>query len=218
MKYCDKCKINVKSGSVCPLCQRRLKQDGGEPTFPKVQTMLAKHSLFFKLLIFASVAACIICVGINLIIPTKIFWSGFVVFGVICAWVDGIFSYKKLHNIPKTILYQVIIVSALSLLWDYFTGWRGWSLDYVIPFLCVAAILTMSALSWLAKLNLDDYTFYLFLYALFGIVPILFLIFNLVRVKYPSVTSIGVGILSFAGLVIFKGEYIWAELKNRLHL
>lgn len=220
MRYCDKCKVHVSGNStVCPLCQHRLSADGRDaPVFPPVSTMFDKHKLFFKLLMFVSVAACVICVGINLIIPTKIFWAIFVVFGIIGAWIDGIFSYKKLHNIPKTILYQVIILSALSLIWDWFTGWHGWSVDYVIPFLCVAAILTMTALSWLAKLNLDDYTFYIFLYALFGIVPILFLLFNCVRVRYPSVISIGIGILSFAGLAIFKGSYIWAELKSRLHL
>lgn len=221
MRYCEKCRVEVTGNTLtCPLCQRRLtKPETVEyETFPNIPTMLNKHLTFLKLSSFISIAAAIICVGINIIIPTTVFWAWFVVIGIICAWVDGLFAFKKLYNVPKNILYQVIILSLLSLVWDKITGWHNWSVDYVIPFLCVAAIVTMTVLAWLLKLKLDDYTFYIFLYAVFGIIPILFLVFNIVTVTYPSLISIGIGILSFAGLAIFKGDYILTELKNRFHL
>lgn len=221
MRYCEKCKVNVTGSTpICPLCQRRLPPADGQEyeTFPVIPSMFNKHLLFFKLLIFASVAACVICVGINMLIPSGIFWSAFVVIGVICAWIDGVFAFKKLHNVPKNIIYQVIILSLISLIWDKITGWHNWSLNYVIPFLCVGAIVTMAVLAWLLKLKLNDFTFYILLYAVFGILPILFLIFDVVTVLYPSLISIGLSIISLVGLLLFKGDYIWTELKNRFHL
>ena len=39
----------------------------------------------------------------------------------------------KRRNILKNETWQLLIITVLCILWDHFTGWRGWSLDFVFP-------------------------------------------------------------------------------------
>ena len=66
------------------------------------------------------------------------------------------FALHKWRNIPKNMIYQVVILSLLAVVWDRFTGWHGWSLDYVIPILCVTAMVSMSAIAKVCLLYTSD--------------------------------------------------------------
>ena len=79
MKYCENCKVSVRgNGEFCPLCQHTLIGEGSEEVYPKLPTLFHQHALFFKLLIFITAAAGIICVAINLLLPQSGYWSVFV--------------------------------------------------------------------------------------------------------------------------------------------
>jgi len=67
-------------------------------------------------------------------------------------------------------------------------GWRGWSLDYAVPILCVAALLVMYITAKVMRLSARDYISYFLLGGLFGIVPVLFILFDIVKVDYPSLS------------------------------
>ena len=54
--------------------------------------------------------------------------------------------------------------------------------------------------------------------ALFGIVPLLFLLLGWLRVFYPSVICVAVSLLSLCALLLFEGERMRMEVKKRLHL
>jgi hypothetical protein len=115
-------------------------------------------------------------------------------------------------------MWQVLIVSALAILWDWRIGWRGWSLDYAIPVLCVAAMLVMYVTAKVMKLSARNYIAYFLLGGLFGVIPVLFILFNLVKVIYPSIISVAVSIIFLSAILIFQGDNIKAELQKRMHI
>jgi len=155
---------------------------------------------------------------LNKIFPSNINWPMFVIFGLISMWLSLIVIVKKRHNITKTIMWQVIVVSALSIIWDWRIGWRGWSLDYAIPVLCVAATLVMYITAKVMKLSVRDYIAYFLLDGLFGIIPIIFIYFKLVNVFYPSMITVAVSIIFLSAILIFQGENIKIELDKRMHI
>lgn len=221
MKFCDKCGVTVEGNrQACPLCQAELRVLDGrsEETFPVIPTVYKKHNLFFRILIFISVAACVISVLINVMVPTSVWWSLFVLAGIGCMWVTLAIVVNKRRNIPKCMLYHAVLLSAFGVLWDVFTGWRGWSLDYVVPIACITAMIVMSITCRVLKLHLEEYVIYLIIAAFFGIVPIVFLLVGCLNVILPSLLCVGASILSVAALCIFEGERMIAELKRRLHL
>ncbi len=221
MKYCEKCKVTITDKKThCPLCQRVLSgnDENQIDTFPFVSTIYKQYSFLFKLIMFISISCGVITVAINIMLPQKGWWSLFVVGGIMCLWISIYTIIHKRTNPLKTIMYQLMLVSILSVIWDVFTKWHGWSLDYVIPIICVSAMLAMGIISKIMKVQIDDYIIYLIINSFFGIIPIVFLLTGLLNVLYPTLICIVASIISFTALLIFEGESMKMELKKRLHL
>ena len=67
-------------------------------------------------------------------------------------------------------------------------------------------------------LSMKDYITYILLDGIFGIIPVIFLLFDLVNVVYPSIISIGFSIISLSAIFIFQGKEIKAEVTKRMHI
>ena len=63
--------------------------------------------------------------------------------GVFCTWLLVMVGYRKRKNPLKNGMWQLVIVSVGAVLWDVFTGWKGWSVDYVFPLASIVNTLSM---------------------------------------------------------------------------
>ena len=221
MKYCEQCKLTVTGQrSRCPLCQSVLRDEGEpyEEVFPVIPTVYNRFQFFFKLLIFASAVLGIVSVVINLLLPQSGVWSLFVLGGIGCLWVFLFIAVRKRNNIPKNILWQVAVAILFCLLWDLFTGWHGWSVDYVVPSICVAAMAALAVTAKVFRLVGGDFLFYLLISVLFGILPVISILLGWVQVLYPSLICVGCSLVSLAAVLIFQGENMKREWRRRMHL
>lgn len=228
MSYCPNCRLFVSgSRSRCPLCQGDLCATDRQPpfpplksreTFPRVPDLFKQHNLFLRFLVFLSVAASVISLAVNYLLPTQIWWSLFVVFGIACVWISLSLAIKKRRNLPKNILWQVFLAAVLSLLWDLATGWHRWSLDYFLPILFTLAIVSMWVTARILNLRAGDYLVYLCIDILFAILPAVCIFAGALRVLLPSIICVVGSILSLAALLIFEGENMRRELRRKLHL
>lgn len=220
MKYCKHCKVYIRGNKEnCPLCANSLQNsdDNGDEIFPYIPPMYERH-LVIRIMAFISVASLVISFAVYNIFPTSVNWPMFVVFGLISMWLSLILVIRKRYNITKNIMWQVLIVSLLSVFWDWKTGWRGWSLEYIIPIICVVTMFVMYVVAKAMKLSVLDYIAYLLLDGLFGIVPVLFIVFNWIKILYPSILCVSVSIIFLSAILIFQGENIKLELKKMLHI
>ncbi len=188
-----------------------------EEAYPDIPLAYESH-LAIRIMVFISVTVAVCSFAVYMIFPTDVNWPLFVLFGLASMWLSLSVILRKRYNIPKIIFWQVIIVSILSLFWDWQTGWFGWSIDYVIPFIYVAAILVMYVTAKIMKLSIKDYIMYAFLDALFGIIPITFIAFDIVRVLYPSILCVTASIIFVAAIFLFQGRSIREELDKRMHV
>ncbi|MBC2870741.1 DUF6320 domain-containing protein [Bittarella massiliensis (ex Durand et al. 2017)] len=221
MKYCEQCKVSVTGQrSRCPLCQSVLRDEGEpyEEVFPVIPTVYNRFQFFFKLLIFASAVLGIVSAVINLLLPQSGVWSLFVLGGIGCLWVFLFIAVRKRNNIPKNILWQVAVTILFCLLWDLFTGWHGWSVDYVVPSICVAAMAALAVTAKVFRLVVGDFLFYLLISVLFGILPVISILLGWVQVLYPSLICVGCSLVSLAAVLIFQGENMKREWRRRMHL
>ena len=221
MRYCVNCGVHVAGSSeLCPLCQAPLTGEAGgsRDVFPVIPTILRRYHLFFRLLIFCSVAVAVVSVILNLILPGGIWWSLFVIAGIACFWLGTAIAMAKRRNIPKTILYQVVFLSVCAVLWDVSTHWHKWSINYFIPIACTLAMLSLGTIAKVMRLPERDYIVYLLIDCLFGVAPLIFYLLGMLDVALPSLICVGVSILSFTALIVFEGEHMKNELNRRLHL
>ena len=219
MKYCEKCKVSVRGNAErCPLCNAVLTGDPEPGGFPHLLDHHRQRKLWLSILALASVVGCVICALINFLLRDSGVWCLFVVSGVICIWLTlGLVIYKR-RNIPKTLVCEVFLVSLLAVLWDVGTGWHGWSIDYVIPIVCMGVMVTLCVFARLFRVPSGSFIVYILVDALLGILQLVLLSLNLIRVPLPSLLSIGLCIVTIAALFIFRGQNAREELKRRLHL
>lgn len=223
MQYCDKCGVRIAGNRKrCPLCQGIL-SGIGEPeneVFPVLPRRYSQSGLLLRAMVFLSVTAAVVCFAINAIFPVGRIWSLFVAAGIAFMWLGLATALRKRHNIPKTILWEVVLLSVFSVFWDWLAGaqWSGWSVDYVIPSLCAFALLSMMVIAKILHLQVEDYLIYLMIGILFGILPLAFLLTGIVNVRYPSILCVAASVVFLTALLSFKEKNMRAELKKKLHL
>lgn len=221
MKYCSKCKTHIAGAlTYCPLCQNELITLDGqvEIFYPNSYENDRTSHMILKTFAFISVVVSILCVFINMIIPAKIWWSLIVIVTFGCLWLSLSIAISKHKNILKYLLHQSIVISLFSLFLDYFTGSYGWAINFVIPVVFTLAMILMYTLSKILHLQAGEYIIYVLLDALFGIIPIFFLMTEQIKYRMPSFICILVSLISVTALIVFEGRIMLSELKRRLHI
>ncbi|NLK65212.1 MAG: hypothetical protein GX289_08970 [Tissierellia bacterium] len=220
MKFCKSCNVSVVGRrKLCPLCQDRLIGDKAqEEVFPKISFVYKEYSVFFKIMLLITVITATISVALNILLPGRGAWSLFILGGLSSVWASLINLINQRKNIPKNIVYQVMTISVIVIIWDFVTGWKGWSINYVIPLVCVFAMISMAIISKIRKLFIQDYILYIIIDGLFGIIPIIFILFGFLDVLLPSIICISTSIISLSTIIIFESKSLKAEIKRRLHV
>lgn len=221
MQTCVKCKVNIKGNhKICPLCGGILQEDidHGNDVYPQIPTIFQEFNLFIRIMLLVSISAIVISIAINELFAKRLSWSLLVAAGILCMWISMIVILRKKNNIPKTILWQVVLISILSVLWDWKIGWIGWSIDYVLPSACVGAMIVMAASAKMLKIGVGNLTIYLLVDGLFGFVPVLFILFGWVHIMFPSIICVALSAISLAALILFQWDNMKTELDKRMHL
>lgn len=221
MLRCNSCNVDLPgTPKQCPLCKGELtgKGDGGENVFPP---RLASQKLFSKKILaitaFVSVCVSAVCIAVNLIFPAGGWWSLFVLAGLFSLWADFAMLYRKRRNFAKSILWQVAFVSAIALLWDFFTGFHGWALDYVLPILCVSAMISIVLLANICKLHVQDYIIYLIIDCVLGVSTLILILTGVLHTVIPCAVCFCASVIFLAALLFFQRKALWAEIQRRFH-
>ena len=222
MKTCGRCKVTVTGGfSKCPLCQHTLIDDGEEDQFepfPVIETFYHTHNLFFKILLFSLICVSIIAIMLDFMIPDINFWSLLITIGAGCVWLSVVTAVRRQGAFHKKLLDMAFLVSLLSLLWDFLTGWHKWSIDYVIPIAFICCMLIAVIVAWLLKLPSEQFAVYLLIFGFLGLIPALFLIFQWNRHPLLTFICVTISLLFFAALLVFQSAMVKNEIKRRMHL
>ena len=220
--YCEKCRVTVAgSHSRCPLCQGMLlgEPDAAGDRFPFLDTIMHRYNLLIRILFFLSGALLLSCFAVNYLLQYQGgFWSLYVAIGTVSIWASVRIILRKRHNIPKTILWQALLFSAVVMGVDALTGWHQWSLNYAVPIFFTVAIFALWAVAIIMRLRAEEYLVYLLMDLLIGAIPVILLGFKLVKVDLPAVLCALSSGISFIALLAFKDKALRSEVKKRLHL
>lgn len=216
MRYCEKCRVHVTGTfPCCPLCQGPLTGEPDEDVYPFIP--FTGKPLFFRLLTLGTVIAVVICIAVLLCLPEHHMILFLCIAGLASGWLTVWITLRKKARPLKAIFWQVCLLSVLILAWDYGTGRRGWSLNYVLPILYTCTTPAMAVMARLLRLRSSDYLLYLLLPILLGLIPLLLLLCGILRVVYPAVICAAVNAIFLAVLILFQGSALKKELFRRLH-
>lgn len=220
MAKCHKCNVEILDETeFCPLCHSVLEAtDALEDMYPDVRFQMRKRIFFSRVYLFCGIIAELILILINALCDSTIWWSAIAGLGILYSYtvlryaIIGKAGYRS-----KTILLSMIgILSVISI--DFVTGYRGWSVDYVLP----SAILLMDAGILFCMIynrrNWQSYILWQFAMILCSLIPILLNLFGLENNRFMAFAPFAVSAILFAGTMILGGRRAAVELKRRFHV
>ena len=167
---------------------------------------------------FLCLAVAVICGMINFMTAGTLDWFWFASAGCACAWLVVMVAYFKRRNILKNEMWQLLIISVIAILWDRFIGWRGWSVEFVLPFGALAVQFSIPVIAKVNRLEREEYLFYLVQAGVAGLIPMIPIWVGIVKFVYPSVVCTGISFLTLAALFIFCQKDTLREFHKKLRM
>ena len=155
---------------------------------------------------------------VNFLATPSFLWGGYVMAGVFCMWLLVIVGYRKRKNLLKNGMWQLLIVTAGAFLWDHFTGYQGWSLDFVLPFASLTIQAAMFVIARVCRMETEEYLFYLVQAAAVGCIPAVLYFAGAVTIQYPSVLCGGISVLILLGIAFFRRRELLQEIRKKFRL
>lgn len=221
MQHCNDCNVDVAGDKACcPLCGGALSGEGdaqGE-MFPVLPNRRKISSLILRLLALIGITASVTCILINYTVMDRIYWSLFVAAGAASTWVTVWIALHYRKDVVQNITWQVFLLSFLAVAFDKWTRWYGWSLNFVVPSICLIGLLVLLVLCAALRLPVSRVAGRLSIIALLGIGTGVLAMLGKLRFPIPSLVCTGVSVVVLAFLVIFQWQAIKSELIKRFHL
>lgn len=220
MKYCRNCKMKIENDTAnCPLCGGFLEKtdDVFNRDYPNVHQSLLLE-LIHRSLLFLAIAVSIVSLFVNHYVAAKKPWCIIAIAGVFYLYFSAKFFLKKQRNYGLFILTQVVLCSIVVLAVDFaIGGYRGWSVDYVIPFVIISGSLAISIISIIQPFRFKEHFIYLLIIALLGLIPLILILTGAAGVYWTNAVCVLYSALTVIAMIIFSRRRLNLELKKRLH-
>lgn len=174
---------------------------------------------FFSRFSFICIAIVVIAVMADMIAAPEWLWSTFVGAGVLSMWLALMIGYTKRHNLLKNAMWQLLVVTLGCIVWDIFVGWRGWSVNIILPCACMLIEVSMLVISKIQSHSPREYMIYYVMAAGYSIVlPTLLRLLGIITMRVPTVLCVGCSFLFLLALIVFRGREFKEEMHKKFHV
>ncbi|MCI7108411.1 MAG: DUF6320 domain-containing protein [Lachnospiraceae bacterium] len=221
MNRCQKCNVIILDDTDrCPLCQHVLQSDGGmaENAYPNAIAVTKRFRFWENLFLFLSILVESLLVWINYSVNPEVAWS--LVVGLILIYANAVFRMAvvgKSGYMFKT-LTLVILAIVMLLGIDYLTGYRRWSLDYVLPCGVLALDLVLIILMLVNRRNWQSYMMPQLFTILLSLIPVILRVMGVIQFPYLVWIALAASVFLFLGTLILGDQRARTELKRRFHI
>lgn len=220
MSKCRQCNIEVLDEAAhCPLCQSALEYTIElENMYPDIRVRTRKLVMFSRIYLFLAIAVEIVLINVSLVFD----WSSIVylISGMVFFYGYMVIRYAILGKsgyIAKTVVLTALALAMLVAV-DFFVGYNGWSVNYVLPSgillidVGILVLMIINRKNWQSYMMLE-----IFMVLCSGAVLLLY-VFGAVTSPAVSVVAFNVSLILFLGTVIIGGRRARVELKRRFHI
>lgn len=221
MGGCRQCNVDICDDTqICPLCRCVIEWEGEmEDSYPDIRLRARKLNLAVRIFLFLAILTEVLLVYLNWRFFPEIRWS--VISGVGLAYLWFIARFAVLNDNAGYRL-KFLTLTFLGILYviliDCVIGYRGWSVNYVLPSALLfvdAAILIIMFLnrrSWQSYIMLE-----LFMIVL-SMLPFVLMFFGIVTEVFLNGLALAASVLLFLGTLIIGDRRAKSELRRRFHV
>lgn len=220
MSRCKNCNVEILDVTeVCPLCRSVLiKNEEMEDMYPNALNATKKLIFASRIYLFSALVIVLVLVGVDAHIDLPFKLSLLV--GSILFYVYMILRYAiigKMGYINKT---MVLVVTAvlLAIGIDFSTGYRGWSVEYVISSGILIVDIGILVLMICNRRNWQSYIMWQLSMLVLSLIPPVLYWIGVEKNPYFAFTPITATIMLFVGTVLLGGHRAETELKRRFHI
>lgn len=211
MLYCSKCGISIRGNKrCCPLCQGELTGTPSEAAFPTLKRARITSLSLVKLFTFLFIALEIVWSAVGFLADFTLAWVPFAMAGTLVAWLDAVLAVYFRNNVVKNITIQVYLVMIGGFVIDRFTGFHGWSVQWLIPCCFLGLVTTTIALGRGLPLRLEEYILYLAVDMVLSMLQTIFLVMGMNAFVWPAVISMAALLILGVAALLFR----FRDLKN----
>lgn len=220
MSKCKQCKIEVLDETErCPLCHCVLEKTiDVENMYPDVRVKAKQWMFFSKIYLFIAISLEIILIDITLFYKLNTLY--FIIPGLIMLYGYTLIRYAIIgkSNYRSKILVMTIVAILILVAIDYFAGYHGWSVNYVLP----AGILFIDAgviiLMIINRKNWQSYIMLQIFMVLCSIVSLILYAVGIITNPVVSIIALNVSLILFLGTIIIGDRKARVEIKRRFHI
>lgn len=220
MGKCRNCRVEILDVTErCPLCHSILEESGElENMYPDVRLRTRWLMWVSRVYLFCAIVLECILFGINLHTGHRIWWSA--ITGLALLYVYLVLRYAILGKSGyKTKIFILVLIGILSAVAaDFATGYRGWSVNYVLPAGIVLVDVIIVGCMICNRRNWQSYMMWQLLMILCSLIPAAFSLAGLEQRRYMAFLPLAVSCALFLGTLIIGDRRARVELKRRFHI
>ena len=186
--------------------------------YPNAIAVTKRFRFLENLFLFLSILIECLLVFINYNADPQVPWS--IVVGLVFIYANIVLRLAlvgKSGYMFKTISL-IILAVAMMLGIDYVTGYRGWSLDFVVPSAILVVDLVIFLLILINRRNWQSYMMTEILTILLSLIPVILRLTGMIHFKYLVWIAFGTSVFLFLGTLILGDQRARTELKRRFHV
>jgi hypothetical protein len=225
MSKCKTCQVQILDETlICPLCNSVLETGISKidkhqlAMYPNVKAAARKLNFIIKLYIFSAIVIEIMLIIINYQTFNGVRWSAITAVGILYFYITLQYSVRKNGGIKYVLSIQIIAAVIMTICIDFVIGYRGWSLNYVLPSSILLLNLAVIVLMLINSKNWQSYILLQLLNVIFSIVVFIFWWVGVIQFPILTIAAVAVSSLFFIGTLIFGDRKAKNELKRRFHV
>lgn len=189
-----------------------------ENMYPDIRVKTRKLVFFSRVYLFLAVVIEIIL--INICMLTEVQSLVYIISGLVLLFGYIVIKYAILGTsgyIAKTVVLTVIAVIMLVAI-DFFVGYDGWSVNYVLPSGILLIDVGILALMVINRKNWQSYLMPQIFMVICSGVAVVMNAFQIITEPIVSIIALNVSVILLLGTVIVGGRRSRVELKRRFHI
>ena len=220
MSKCRNCNVEILDETeFCPLCHSVLEQtEELENMYPDARMKTQKLKFVTRLYLFCALVVEFLLIVIDFNGENQVHWSVLVGLGLL--YVYTVLRYAVLGKSgyrAKTIVL-VLLAVLITVVVDFITGYRGWSVDYVASGgILLVDVIIIALMIWNRR-NWQSYIMWQITMILFALIPAVLYLIGLERNFIMALLPLIVSVFLFLGTMILGGRRASQELYRRFHI
>lgn len=217
MKTCRSCGMGVYGGhETCPLCDLPLTGGVAESKlYPVYNHPVREKKKKQKVCAIVTISVLSLCVFLNIVTygAAPFVWSLIVAAPFLYTWLLVRNTILSKQSGGAKALLHLVGMAAMFLVFDITTGFYGWSVNFLIPFIVLVTTIVLTAAMSQSESKWEKHIGYTITLICMGFIPILLFAFGISTVLWTGLVCGGYSMLTVLCLyfknALFKSELTW---------